>query len=138
MPSLSSLASTSAISKELRTKTKTITKTKILRTKTKKLKQIGFYSGKKSNVNIYRFFASTEKETKSGDIHIHLVKIDSDRYKDFLILKEYLLMNKEERKAYAKLKKEILKDGYNIREDYKNIKSKYVTDLLNRARENVK
>ena len=47
-------------------------------------------------------------------------------------------MNKEERKAYAKLKKEILKDGYNIREDYKNIKSKYVTDLLNRARESVK
>lgn len=105
---------------------------------TKKLKQLGFYPGKKSNGNIYRFFASTEKETKSGDIHIHLVKIDSDRYKDFLILKEYLLINKEERKAYAKLKKEILKDGYNIREDYKNIKSKYVTDLLNRARESVK
>ena len=93
---------------------------------------------KKSNGNIYRFFDSKKKETKSGDIHIHLVKIDSDRYKDFLILKEYLLMNKEERKAYAKLKKEILKDGYNIREDYKNIKSKYVTDLLNRARESVK
>lgn len=103
-----------------------------------KLKQLGFYPGKKSNGNIYRFFASTEEETKSGDIHIHLVKIDSDRYKDFLILKEYLLKNKNERKAYANLKKEILKSGYNIREDYKTIKSKYVTDLLNRARESVK
>ena len=103
-----------------------------------KLKQLGFYPGKKSNGKIYRFFASTEEETKSGDIHIHLVKIDSDRYKDFLILKEYLLKNKNERKAYANLKKEILKSGYNIREDYKTMKSKYVTDLLNRARESVK
>lgn len=103
-----------------------------------KLKQLGFYPGKKSNGKIYRFFASTEEETKSGDIHIHLVKIDSDRYKDFLILKEYLLKNKNERKAYANLKKEILKSGYNIREDYKTIKSKYVTDLLNRARESIK
>ena len=32
---------------------------------TKKLKQLGFYPGKKSNGNIYRFFASTEKETKA-------------------------------------------------------------------------
>ena len=104
---------------------------------TNKLKQLGFFPGKKSTGNIYRFFANREEETKSGDIHVHLVNIDSDRYRDFLILKEYLLNNKEERKAYANLKKEILKSGHDVREDYKSIKSKYVTDLLQRARENI-
>ena len=102
-----------------------------------KLKKLGFFPGRKSTGSIYRFFASTEEETKSGDVHVHLVKMDSDRYRDFLILKEYLLKNKAERKAYAALKKEILKSGHDIREDYKSIKSKYVTELLQRARENV-
>ena len=101
---------------------------------TKKIKALGFFPGKNSKGMIYRFFANTEEETKSGDIHLHLVIIDSKRYKDFLTLKNYLLSNKEERKKYSDLKKKIIKDGNSIREDYKTIKSKYVTELLERAR----
>lgn len=102
---------------------------------TDKLKEIGFFPGKKSIGYTYRFFASREEETKAGDIHIHLANIDSDRYKDFLILKNYLLNNKEERENYKKIKEEIIENGNDIRNDYRNIKSKYVTDLLIRARE---
>lgn len=101
---------------------------------TNKLKELGFFPGKKSTGYTYRFFASREEETKSGDVHVHLADISSDRYKDFLILKKYLLNNKEERKNYAKIKKDIIKNGHDIRNDYRNIKSKYVTDLLERAR----
>jgi len=36
------------------------------------------------------------------------------------------------KKSYGK--KEILKNGYSLRKDYKNIKSEYVTELLERAR----
>lgn len=103
---------------------------------TNKLKELGFFPGKKSKGYIYRFLASREEETKAGDIHIHLANISSDRYKDFLILKEYLLNNKEERDNYANIKKDILNKGIDMREEYKNIKSKYVTDLLKRAKEN--
>ena len=36
--------------------------------------------------DIYQFFASRKEETKSGDIHIHLVVKNTDRYKEFIIL----------------------------------------------------
>lgn len=99
-----------------------------------KLKNLGYFLGKNSTGMIYRFFASTEEETKSGDVHIHLVIIDSDRYRDFLTLKEYLLKNKEESKKYSNFKKELIKNGYLLRENYKSIKSEYVSALLERAR----
>ena len=60
----------------------------------KQIKDLGFFSGNHSTGMIYRFFASTKEETKSGDIHIHLVYIDSDRYRDFLILRNYLIIMK--------------------------------------------
>lgn len=102
-----------------------------------KLKELGYFPGRNSTGMIYRFFASTEEETKSGDIHIHLVIIDSDRYRDFLILKKYLLKNKEERKNYSNLKKELIKNGHFVREDYKSVKSEYVSALLDRARKDI-
>lgn len=94
----------------------------------------GFYGSKKNKDDIYRFFASTEEETKSGDIHIHLVILDTDRYKDFITLRDYLLNNKEEVKEYSKFKKELLKKGYEDRKDYKKIKSEYVSNLIIRAK----
>lgn len=100
-----------------------------------KIIELGYFPGNKRTGYVYRFFASTEEETKAGDIHIHLAKIDTDRYKDFLILRNYLLKNTEERINYSNLKKTILKNGYSIREDYKAIKSEYVSKLLDRARE---
>ena len=99
-----------------------------------KLKDLGYFPGRNSNGMIYRFFASTEEETKSGDVHIHLVIIDSDRYRDFLTLKKYLLKNKEERKNYSNLKKDLIKKGHFVREDYISIKSRYVSELLERAK----
>lgn len=95
------------------------------------IKKYNYYPGNSQN-NEYRFFASRKEETKSGDIHVHLAIIDSKRYKDFLLLKEYLLNNKEERRLYSNYKKQILKSGISKRNDYKIIKSQYITDLLNR------
>ena len=100
-----------------------------------KIIELGYFPGSKRTGYIYRFFASTEEETKAGDIHIHLAKVDSDRYKDFLILKNYLLKNKKEKTDYSNFKKNILKTGHNVRDDYKLIKSEYVSKFLDRARE---
>ena len=104
---------------------------------TLKLKNLGYFPGRNSSGMVYRFFASTEEETKSGDIHIHLVIIDSDRYKDFLISKEYLLKNKSERDKYSNFKKSLIKNGYFVRDDYKSLKSEYVSALLERARKDI-
>lgn len=100
------------------------------------LKELGYFPGK-HNYGIYRFFASTEKETKIGDVHIHLVYINSDRYRDFITLRDYLLINKEEKKAYSEFKKSIINNGNNARNEYKLIKSKYVNELLKRAKNSI-
>lgn len=97
------------------------------------LKELGYFPGNHNSGN-YRFFASTEEETKMGDVHIHLVYINTDRYRDFIILRDYLLINKDEKRAYSDLKKKIIKKGTVIRNDYKTVKSEYVSELLNRAR----
>lgn len=52
--------------------------------------ELGYFPGNHNSGN-YRFFASTKEETKMGDVHIHLVYIDSDRYRDFITLRDYLL-----------------------------------------------
>lgn len=100
---------------------------------TKELIGMGYCPGSSINDSKCRFFANTDEETKSGDIHIHVAIKDSDRYREFIILRDYLLNNKVERKNYSNFKKEILKKGNNDREDYKRIKSEYVDELLKRA-----
>ena len=46
--------------------------------------------------------------------------------------------HEKEAKDYSNFKRELINNGNIIRDDYKSIKSKYVTDLLNRARSNYK
>lgn len=102
---------------------------------TNKIVDMGFIASKHNKPeDVYRFFASTEEETKSGDVHIHLAIVGTSRYNDFLILKNYLLQNKSEAKKYSEFKKNIVKNISNDRQEYKKIKSEYVTSLLNRAR----
>lgn len=95
---------------------------------------LGFCISNKNKDDIYRFFSSTKEETKSGDVHIHLAVLNTDRYKDFIILRDYLLNNKEDAKKYSKFKRDLLEKGYEDRKEYKRIKSEYVTDLIRKAK----
>ena len=99
-----------------------------------KLEEVGFIPSKKSSDNIYQFFASTEKETKDGDVHIHLVIKETERYKEFIILKNYLIKNKDEAKSYSDFKKKLINSGITDRKEYKRTKSEYVSALLERAK----
>lgn len=98
------------------------------------LLNLNFFASENSKTNIYQFFASKQEETTSGDIHIHLVLTNTERYNEFLILKRYLLENTYEAKAYSQLKLKLLNNGINDRKEYKKIKSEYVCDLINRAK----
>lgn len=100
----------------------------------KELIDCGFIPSNNSQSDVYQFFASKKEETGSGDIHIHLVMKNTNRYLDFIILKKYLLANKEEALAYSNYKKQIISQGITERKKYKSIKSEYVTELLERAR----
>ncbi len=82
------------------------------------------------------FIASKQQETGEGDFHIHICPISSDSYKDFLILKQYLISNKDKAEEYL-LKKELFaKEANYNRQKYKQLKSAYVTKLLIEAKKN--
>lgn len=95
----------------------------------------GYISNNKNKTDSYKFFASKKEETGSGDVHIHLAIMNTDKYSDFIILKKYLLNFKEEALAYSNFKIRIVNKGIVERKEYKEIKSKYVKNLLKRARE---
>lgn len=99
-----------------------------------KLIDAGYFASVNSKTDIYQFFASKQGETGEGDIHLHLVVIDTERYKEFLVLRDYLLANLEEAVAYSEHKKELLSQGISDRKLYRATKSKYVTELIARAK----
>lgn len=98
---------------------------------------MGYFSSKNQKNDIYEFFASSEDETGSGDIHLHLVLLNTERYAEFIVLKNYLLHNKNEALSYSNYKKELIKKGILNRKDYRTVKSEYVTKLIERAKENL-
>ena len=95
---------------------------------------LGYYPSKNTESNIYHFFASSDRETHSGDVHIHLCMEHTDRHDEFLILRDYLLANVDEACKYSDYKLRLLEAGYGERSDYRREKSKYVTDLISRAK----
>ena len=94
------------------------------------LESINYIPSDKSKTEEYQFFASTNEETKSGDIHIHLALKDTNRYKEFILLKECLLENKKEAIAYSNFKQKLISTQTNNRAEYKKIKSEYVTKII--------
>lgn len=97
------------------------------------IKGMGYYASPRSVTEIYQFFASREGETGEGDIHIHLVIMGTKRYKDFIVLRDYLLNNNAEATSYANYKRELLNSGVTDRKEYRRIKGDYVTSLIERA-----
>ena len=104
----------------------------------KQIEALGFRVGKRTESNFYHFFASSESETKSGDIHIHLVIIGTERYEEFLILRDFLKTHPEEAKKYSDHKLEMIKNGVTERKEYRATKSLYVENLINRAKQELK
>ena len=103
--------------------------------RTKKvLEEMNYTASAKSFNGIYQFFASTKEESGSGDIHIHLVIYETARYQEFIILRDYLIENPDEVKAYSDFKLNIIDLGTTDRREYKRIKSEYVHDLIERAK----
>ena len=94
----------------------------------------GYFASQNSKNEIYQFFASKQGETGDGDVHIHLVVKGTDRYEDFLKLRDYLLAFPKEAEAYSNHKKELIGLGVVDRKEYRRVKSEYVSAMIDRAR----
>ncbi len=99
------------------------------------LERLNYIPSDKSKTEEYQFFASTNEETKSGAIHIHLVLKDTNRYKEFILLKEYLLENIKEAIAYSNFKQKLIEEKINDRKEYKRLKSEYVTKMIEKIKQ---
>ena len=76
------------------------------------------------------FLASSENETGDGDFHIHICPITSNSYKDFILLRDFLISNPEKSKEYYNKKIELANKAGFDRQKYKTLKSQYLTKLL--------
>ena len=103
-----------------------------------KISSLGFFASQNSKSEIYQFFASKLGETGNGDTHIHLCITNTERYDEFLILRDYLLENKAEATAYSNHKKELIKSGITDRKQYRSTKSEYVSKLIECAKKHFK
>ena len=93
------------------------------------LKANGYFEGHDSHDDRI-FLASSENETEDGDFHIHICPITSNSYKDFILLRDFLISNPEKSKEYYNKKIELANKAGFDRQKFKTLKSQYLTQLL--------
>lgn len=80
-----------------------------------------------------QIFLSTagEKESSFLDIHLHLTNKNSPVFKNALLFRDYLKKNKQLRRQYNELKKQIIKTVKGDRRLYTKLKSNFIEKVLN-------
>ena len=100
------------------------------------LKANGYFEGHDSHDDRI-FLASSENETGDGDFHIHICPITSNSYKDFILLRDFLISNPEKSKEYYNKKIEFANKAGFDRQKYKTLKSQYLAQLLSEIKTNL-
>ena len=65
---------------------------------------------------------------------IHIMELNSDRYKDTILFRDYLINFSKERNEYEKLKTELASKYSDDRKSYTRSKNKFISEVLNKAR----
>ena len=100
------------------------------------LKTNGYFEGYDSHDDRI-FLASSENETGDGDFHIHICPITYNSYKDFILLRDFLISNPEKSKEYYNKKIEFANKAGFDRQKYKTLKSQYLAQLLSEIKTNL-
>lgn len=104
-----------------------------MRNASKILVKHGYYDGHDNHPDRI-FMASSTKETGEGDYHLHICIFGSSTYRDFIILRNYLLDNPAIASAYLSAKQSFATQANYDRKKYKALKSEYVAKLLEAAK----
>ena len=100
------------------------------------LKANGYFEGHDSHEDRI-FLASSKNETGDGDFHIHICPITCNSYKDFILLRDFLISNPEKSKEYYNKKIEFADKAGFDRQKYKTLKSRYLTKILSEIKTNL-
>lgn len=98
-------------------------------TVSQRLAQAGWFIGKKCDVE-YCFLASRQEETVAGDVHLHLVLVGSQRYRQFVEIREFLCHNSDWCQRYKQVKCQLARELRADRATYKQLKSQFVEQML--------
>jgi GrpB-like predicted nucleotidyltransferase (UPF0157 family) len=100
-----------------------------------KLESIGYFHNEKGG-DKYRIFFNRNRfyGNKKVHIHLHLMWKSSQKFKDYLMFRDYLRKHPEEAKMYYSLKKLWAKKAGNTPEKYTLMKTEYVKEVLKKAR----
>ena len=72
-----------------------------------------------------------KEENNETNYLIHILDINSDRYKNMIKFRDILINNKKIRKEYEKLKKDLKNKYYNNRIEYTKNKEDFIKRILN-------
>ena len=76
----------------------------------------------------HRMFRTPEK-----DVHVHVFSADSPEIERYLLLRDRLRQNEEDRELYAQTKRELAKQDWPTMEHYAEAKSEVVEGIISRA-----
>lgn len=94
-----------------------------------RLVQAGWFVGQKCDVD-YCFLASRQEETIAGDVHLHLALVGSQRYRQFVEIRNFLRHNPDWRQRYNQVKAQLVRELRVDRATYKQLKSQFVEQML--------
>lgn len=94
-----------------------------------RLAQAGWFVGQKCDAE-YCFLASRQEETVAGDVHLHLVLVGSQRYRQFVEIRDFLRHNPDWRRRYKQVKCQLARELRADRATYKQLKSQFVEQML--------
>jgi len=68
-------------------------------------------------------------------VHVHVVLYNSERWNNYLNMRDYLNSHKEDARAYSELKESLAKQYPKDRIKYTEMKSAFINEILNKAKE---
>jgi GrpB-like predicted nucleotidyltransferase (UPF0157 family) len=71
--------------------------------------------------------------TPAKDVHVHVFSLGSPEIERYLLLRDRLCQNKEERELYARTKRELAKQDWPTMEHYAEAKTEVVEGIISRA-----
>ncbi|MFQ6010525.1 MAG: GrpB family protein, partial [Candidatus Aenigmatarchaeota archaeon] len=102
----------------------------------KVLESIG-YKINKSAGDRYRMFFNCNRKIRGKlmHMHLHLMWKTSNKYKEFLLFRDYLRKHPGEARRYFALKREWTRKAKMVRRKYTKMKENYIKEVLRKAEE---
>ncbi len=97
----------------------------------KKLEEAGYEFREKASCQERLFFRIDYSYGNAvRRVHVHLVKFNSQDWKEMIGFRDYLLRHPEDVERYAKIKKEAVKKAFGDGKKYRRYKEKFIQNIL--------